>query len=378
MRIVHLADTHLGYRQFSGKLDPDRGLNQRECDVYDRWNEAIEIAISLKPDLVIHAGDLFDSSRPAPKALGVALDGFARLREAGLPTIAIAGNHEAPRFRSGGSVFEILQRFGVHAVWEGPQTIDIEGLAIHAVPHEPSPDRLKEDIRSLGLRAEAKGNVLVLHTGLEAIPRQGYGEVNEIALDPKVLAEADYDYIALGHLHRFQAPQLNATYPGSLERLDFADLEGEKAVVEIDLDAGAGSEDFVTRHPLAARSVLDLGIACNDLGPAEVCEEVDKELHGAGTAGAVIRVRLESIARDVYQSLDIDNIDGLLADCMHYVVQVGRSGLAGSTEDELEDVSFDAFALARIPRDVDQAAVLGIAKGFIGEAAQDEAEEAAR
>ena len=45
MRVIHVADTHLGYRNFSGKLDPVRNVNQRECDVYDAWHAAINIAL---------------------------------------------------------------------------------------------------------------------------------------------------------------------------------------------------------------------------------------------------------------------------------------------------------------------------------------------
>ena len=48
MRIIHLADTHLGFRQFAGKLHPERRLNQRECDVYDMWHRAIDIAIERR------------------------------------------------------------------------------------------------------------------------------------------------------------------------------------------------------------------------------------------------------------------------------------------------------------------------------------------
>lgn len=126
MKIIHLADTHLGFRQYAGKLDLDRGLNQRECDVYDAWQRAVDIAIDRNPGLVIHAGDLFDSSRPTPFAITQALDGFRRLREAGIPVVVIAGNHSTARFRSAhGSVFQILERFGIHAVWNGPQTIRI-------------------------------------------------------------------------------------------------------------------------------------------------------------------------------------------------------------------------------------------------------------
>lgn len=147
MRIVHLADTHLGYRQFSAKLDPVRKLGQRECDVYDAWHRAVDTAIELRPDAVVHAGDLFDSSRPTPRALAEALDGLGRLRDAGLPVVVIAGNHSTPRFRSGGSVFEVLERFGVEAVWSGPRTVRVGELAIHAVPHEHDPERLAEHVR---------------------------------------------------------------------------------------------------------------------------------------------------------------------------------------------------------------------------------------
>ena len=123
MKIVHLADTHLGYRALPGIQDPNEGINQRQADVFQTWREAIEKAVELKPDAVIHAGDLFDSSRPAPRSLAEALDGFALLRDAGIPAVVIAGNHEAPRFRSGGSVFQILERFGVRAIWREPETV---------------------------------------------------------------------------------------------------------------------------------------------------------------------------------------------------------------------------------------------------------------
>src|SRR5262249_9216885 len=151
----------------------------------------------------------FDSSRPTPRAIVEALSGFTKLRDAGIPAIVIAGNHSTPRFRSGGSVFEILAEFGIKAVWGGPETIAIDGLAVHCVPHEPHAEQLLEDIRSLPLDGKADANILVLHAGLEGV-RQDYHEVNEIALAPQELAKGQYGYVALGHLHKFHAPQLNA------------------------------------------------------------------------------------------------------------------------------------------------------------------------
>jgi exonuclease SbcD len=372
MRIIHVADTHLGYKNFSGKVDPVRNLNQRECDVYDAWHAAIDVAIERKPDLFIHAGDLFDSSRPSPRAIVEALSGFAKLRDADIPALVIAGNHSTPRFRSGGSVFEILREFGISAIWGEPETIRVNGLAVHCVPHEPQAEQLLADIRSLQLDAEAEANVLVLHAGLEGV-RQDYHEVNEIALAPEELAKGEYAYIALGHLHKFHAPQLNAIYAGSLERLDFGDVDGEKAVVEIDLAAGGGSEGFVRRHPISTRPMLDIALPCDGIGPTEILEALEQRIDGVALEGAVLRLRFEAIQRDVYHSLDLAAIDEVLAPCLHVVRSVGRSGIVISSEDD-GDISFAAFGRREMPTGVDAEAVLRLALGYLGDAAAAEAE----
>ncbi len=373
MRIIHVADTHLGYRNFSGKLDPVRNLNQRECDVYDAWHAAVDIAIEREPDLFIHAGDLFDSSRPSPRAIVEALSGFAKLREAGIPALVIAGNHSTPRFRSGGSVFEILREFRLTAIWGEPETVRVNGLAVHCVPHEPHAEQLLADIRGLPLDASAEANVLVLHAGLEGV-RQDYHEVNEIALAPEELAKGEYAYIALGHLHKFHAPQLNAAYAGSLERLDFGDIDGEKAVVEIDLAAGAGTADFVLRHPIPTRPMLDIALPCEGVGPSEVVQALEEAIDGLALDGAVVRLRFEAIQRDVYHSLDLAAMDELLAPCLQVVRSVGRSGLVTSSEADDGDISFAVFARREMPKGVDAEAVVRLALGYLDDAAAVEAE----
>jgi exonuclease SbcD len=373
MRVIHVADTHLGYGNFSGKLDPVRNLNQRECDVYDAWHAAIDVALEREPQLFIHAGDLFDSSRPSPRAIVEALTGFAKLRDAGIPAVVIAGNHSTPRFRSGGSVFEILKEFGITAVWGAPETVTVNGLAVHCIPHEPQPEQLLEDIRSLALDGAAAGNILVLHAGLEGV-RQDYHEVNEIALAPEDLAEGEYAYVALGHLHRFQVPQLNAAYPGSLERLDFGDIDGEKAVVEVDLAAGAGSNNFIKRHSIPTRPMFDIAVACEGIGPGEVVAAIENEIAGLSLDQALLQLRLESIQRDVWHSLDLASIHEMLAPCLHFVLRPGRTGLVMDGVDVESDLSFAAFARREMPKGVDPDAVVRLALGYLDDAAAAEAE----
>src|SRR5215467_11484079 len=97
MRLVHISDLHLGYRQFQ-RLTPT-GVNQREADVAGTFRGAIDRIIALAPDVVVVAGDVFHSSRPTNQAILHAFLQFSRLVRA-LPNtevVIVAGNHDSPR-----------------------------------------------------------------------------------------------------------------------------------------------------------------------------------------------------------------------------------------------------------------------------------------
>src|SRR6059058_1925945 len=97
MRLVHLSDLHLGYRQYQ-RLTPG-GVNQREADVAATFRLTIDRIIELAPDVVVIAGDIFHSVRPTNQAILHAFMQFSRLKQA-LPNavlLLIAGNHDTPR-----------------------------------------------------------------------------------------------------------------------------------------------------------------------------------------------------------------------------------------------------------------------------------------
>ena len=92
MKILHIADTHLGYSAY--RKETEEGINQREVDVYDAFKQFVDYAVKSKPDLIIHAGDLFDSVRPNNRAITFAIQQILRLSKQGIPSVLIAGNHE--------------------------------------------------------------------------------------------------------------------------------------------------------------------------------------------------------------------------------------------------------------------------------------------
>ena len=317
MLIAHLADTHLGHRHLH-HLD-DEGRNLREQDIFAAFRGAIQTIIELGPAAVVHAGDFFDSYHPSTGALNVALDGLSALREAGIPLVAIAGNHSTPRQRNTEHVFALLDRFGSHHfIWAEPKTVRIGELAVHGVPHSHDPAHLADQLRAAKTDPQAKYNVLVLHGGFEALSQVGTGEPGSVTLDPQILQEAsEFDYIALGHLHIAQPVRLNAYYSGSLERLTFADTAASKGFAVVDLARSPFDDDRLRLQPVDARSFFEI--------PSIDCDAVDdplplieRALEGHDLEQAVVRCRLIGIDHGVWRTLDRRRIDELTASCLHF------------------------------------------------------------
>lgn len=107
MKLVHIADTHLGLAAFS-RLDPDSGMNLREKQIYDNFLAAIDEIICQKPDVLVHAGDLFDTVKPKTRAYTTVLEALERLHAAGIPLVIIAGNHSMTKTRYTTSPFEVI------------------------------------------------------------------------------------------------------------------------------------------------------------------------------------------------------------------------------------------------------------------------------
>ncbi len=90
MKILHTADWHLGK-----KLDRFSRLEE-QTEVLE---EIIQIADSQNIDIVVIAGDLFDTFNPPTEAVDLFYKTLKRLSKNGKrPVVAISGNHDSPNF----------------------------------------------------------------------------------------------------------------------------------------------------------------------------------------------------------------------------------------------------------------------------------------
>src|SRR5919204_594411 len=311
MRLVHLSDLHLGYRQYQ-RLTPT-GINQREWDVANTFRQAIDRIIGLKPDVVLVSGDVFHTSRPTNAAILHAFRQFARLRNE-LPDAAIvmvAGNHDTPRTTESGSIMALFEALDIRVAATEAQWFSFfdNELAILAVPDVPGV------IPEFSVQPTARQNVLVIHADIDDVVPRYYAELDRAAirLSRRDLGLEQWDYVALGHYHVHRRVAKNAFYAGSIdytnldiwyERGEEKDLHlGGKGFVEFNLDSGAmefhalpASRDFVELRPINAR----------EMSPAEVDaairRAVDREK--GGIDDKVVRLVIRDIPRQVSRELD--------------------------------------------------------------------------
>ena len=92
MLFSHISDTHLGLQQY--------GLDEREQDVYDSFNQAIDISIKDHVDFVIFAGDIFHTPNPSGTAILQMANALKRLKENSIDSFFILGEHDISRMRA--------------------------------------------------------------------------------------------------------------------------------------------------------------------------------------------------------------------------------------------------------------------------------------
>jgi len=308
MKLIHIADTHLGLAAFN-RLDPESGMNLREKQVYDNFLKAIDEIISQKPDALVHAGDLFDTVKPKTRAYTTVLEALERLHAAGIPVIIIAGNHSMVKTRYTSSPYEVLTYHPsqITAAYRFRyERVEIGDTVFHLIPN-----MLRvEDYRTAYDKVEfssSHNNVLVTHGLATAIRDKRLATVAEHELDGTILSER-FDYIALGHYHRQCQITDNAWYSGSTEYLTYGEIRDEKGGLIVDLGKHA------VRHlELPKTPMVDLGtIKCQGVHPGDITEEIIARVTQKHLPQyAMAQVTLDGLSREHGKGIDMKDLSGV-------------------------------------------------------------------
>ena len=304
LRIAHISDTHLGYRALPAQ-DPLTGRNQRSVDVERAFTAAIDDILRHDVDIVLHGGDVFHQSRPSWFAVRHFVTEMRRLEDAGIPSVVIAGNHDTPRYRAGGSVFHVLDvaltNTMISAGYEEEEfTFDDLNLRVHTVPH----GALTNPDKPVPYAVPEVRNVLLTHGMARGILDPGVvTEPGEQELDP-ALFEEDFTYIALGHYHISTRAFTDGYYSGSTERFGWGDAEAEPGYLIVTLDE-SGLAGAPEHRAVRARPMHQLKPVYGDsLSSQEIVDNVVDQLERLGNTEALTRVQIRNADRQRYREAE--------------------------------------------------------------------------
>jgi DNA repair protein SbcD/Mre11 len=383
MRLVHLSDIHLGFRQYQRQTGG--GINQREHDVARSLQRVIDAVIERRPELVLIAGDVFHTVRPTNPAILHAFMQFRRLREM-LPetrVVMVAGNHDTPRTAETGCILRLFVPLGIDVIEGESKWVSIpeHDLAILAVPDMgQGKPRLEPD-------PNAKYNILLLHGEVEGVlPKYGRElDRSPMEITLEELGAHRWDYVALGHYHVYRAVAENAFYSGSL---DYTSTNPWGELAE-EREAGIGGKgiiehDLASRthrfHPIPpARRWVDLTpLSGAGLSPASLDEAIRDALDRCedGIDEKIVRLVVRDVPRHILRELDHKALREYKRRALHFHLDTRRPEIVRPEKGEgapgrrasLADTVRDRLRSRPLTENIDREALVELGLHYLREA----------
>jgi len=307
MRICHLADSHLGAGENHPRRGPS-GLTLRQEDIIAAFVEAVDRIIEIKPDLCLHAGDLFHAVRPLNAIMAIAARELHRLAAInGIPTVIIAGNHDAPKQPHVGVALDVFRPIdNLHIAASGELCVfDIGGVKCHALPHCLTTTSLQQQIARLTPDPSAAYNVLIAHGVVAGMPEFSMADLGEQELPVDVLDR--FDYAALGHFHNFSRVGERAWYSGSTERLSQAEREAPKGFVVLDM------KPFEIRlQEVSCRAMVDVPtIDATGKRGDELARILAEQVAQVDGSDKIVRVKVTGVSEETLKTIPAAEIAAL-------------------------------------------------------------------
>jgi exonuclease SbcD len=260
MRLLHLADVHLGasFASFGPLAD------RRRQELLEAFRALPDVAQAEGVHAVLVAGDLFDGPQPGEYVVSLVRQTIRRLVDAGRPVVIVPGHYD-PLYAN-------------PLLWKEslvPATVVLQPAFAEAVLVQTGagPLRVRGVAYDWGLRPDplttyapdrrpGVTEVVLLHGAVPASPQWALSPA-ALRLPLEWLLTLEADYVALGGLHEYRAPfdfdiatRINACYPGSFAAMDLTEL-GPRGFVVAEVEAGRAPR--LQRHETALASVRDLG-----------------------------------------------------------------------------------------------------------------------
>jgi DNA repair exonuclease SbcCD nuclease subunit len=234
IKLLHTGDLHLDAPFL---ILGEKGWELRQ-QLLNTLDKITALAIDEKIDLLLIAGDLFDSNNPSYTTIDRVVDAFKNLERSGIPICLVPGSHDCYNSQSIYRLYNFREAVSNLTVFTNKITQKIfEDLDLTVYGRAVTGgDRRKNPLQNLTPAPNTNFHVAVVHGILDALQDRAEEKANFTADEIK---KSGMNYIALGHWHSFASYSQNnvkAFYCGSPEMLE----AGQK---------NSGYVAIVTIHP---------------------------------------------------------------------------------------------------------------------------------
>lgn len=273
VRFIHTSDLHLGktYRGSSGEAE-------RYEDFFRCLGAIVTDAIREQVDFVLIAGDLFHTGQILPRTFARTIETLTPLKEAGIPCIAVEGNHDWIHRRDSISWMEAISQMGYLRLLR-PSRLEDGGYRFDAFDAETGCGghlaigelniygigyigaQAGQHVERICQAVTTRNNLLLFHVGIWTFSPVEIGNMQPAEALP--LAEV-FDYVALGHGHKpyiveTQQGRPYAFNPGAPERVNLGEEQYPKGYYLVNWQQGSIEHLFRATDPRPMRSLrIDL------------------------------------------------------------------------------------------------------------------------
>ena len=349
LRIIHTADVHLGARH--DDLG-EQASAQRERQ-FAAFTATVDLALAEKADILLIAGDLFDSNVQPRRSVERVAAQLQRLVGSKIRTVIVPGTHDSYDRASIYRAYDLKALAGSTAADDLVTILTPERPSIHlkacdAVVHGPvfatkrAPYSPLRDLAGAVGDGPATWRIGMVH-GSISIP--GKTDRDDVVFTTDEIGATGFDYLALGHWHSTQQSRAGGVmyaYAGAPEAVALdQDRAGKVLVVELEEVAGRRSVTVQERQVGTTKfEKLEIDAASVDSQPALIAtlgRKADPDL--------VIDARVVGVRADELD-LHLDEIEAALASSF-LKVRVRDVSLPALTEGALPPVDTIAGAFIR-------------------------------
>lgn len=367
MKFLHCSDIHLGktYRNSIAEVE-------RYEDFFRCLAAIVSDALKEEVDAVLIGGDLFHVGQILPRTFARTIETLQPLKDAGIPCIAIEGNHDWIHRRDSISWMEALSQMNYIRLLRPARTeeggyrfdpfdeesgqgghVEIGGVNVYGLGYIGA--QAGNHVERICQAVTTDNNLLLFHVGVWS-----YSPVEIGNMKPEEahrLADI-FGYVALGHGHKpytVATPEgcLYAYNPGSPERVNFGEEKYDKGYYLVSFDNGGFTAEFKTTDPRPmVVATIELGGAANaDAALESLADQLTVLIDKSDKRRPLLELKLVGkvafhpfeLSRERIRILLDEQFDPLHVEIKNHLSLVSSSQDSGANHKSLSEIEQDVL-----------------------------------